>query len=414
MSQRKESIFIFISYADEDKRYYEDLSHHLSALKNQVSINIWHEGEILPGSSREAETIEHLNNAHIILLLISPDFMSTYSHIIQRALERKYRNEAEVIPIYLRHVYWQGTALEALKALPNSEKPITQWRDKNFAYVEVVKGISRVLKEGFSLREKVEPAPEEQERSITIHMETITKTKPTRMPDYSFDWLDYFVDSGRPGEKGHQLKDPKNWHKLLHELYAVRNEINQETTCRLIKAGGKSRLSPWFAFGFIFSSVADYTIEIEIPTQQWRTDAEENPNFSLIVADGQDPLYGETLTGLGNTVAIGISLETTFGEDVQRYLQEQQNEQVNSLLLVHTNPAKLNQAGDAIALANQVKRYASAFVKQHAAQRLLLFYRGPVSGACFIGHRLNKVCREIQIMEYEPAQGYIPSFCLTS
>jgi hypothetical protein len=182
----------------------------------------------------------------------------------------------------------------------------------------------------------------------------------------------------------------------------------------LIKAGGKSRLSPWFAFGFIFSSVADYTIEIEIPTQQWRTDAEENPNFSLIVADGQDPLYGETITGLGNTVAIGISLETTFGEDVQRYLQEQQNEQVNSLLLVHTNPAKLNQAGDAIALANQVKRYASAFVKQHAAQRLLLFYRGPVSGACFIGHRLNKVCREIQIMEYEPAQGYIPSFCLTS
>ena len=177
---------------------------------------------------------------------------------------------------------------------------------------------------------------------------------------------------------------------------------------------GKSRLSPWFAFGFTFSSVADYTIELEIPGQHWRTDAEASADFSLSVADGQDPLYGKTIAGTGNTLAIGISAETTSDQDIRRYLREQQNEPINALLLLHTNPDRLRGAGDAVALANSVKRYASAFVKQHAAQRLLLFYLGPASGACFIGHRLNKVCREIQIMEYQPGQGYAPSFRLTS
>lgn len=253
--------------------------------------------------------------------------------------------------------------------------------------------------------------PEEQERCIAIHMETIAKTKPERTPDYSFDWLDYFVDGDKPGEKGHQLKDPANWNKLLYE---TRNEINQKTTCRLIKVGGKSRLCAWFAFGFTFSSVADYTIELEIPHQQWRTDAEASADFSLSVADGQDPLYGKTIAGTGNTLAIGISADTKSDQDIYRYLQQQQNEQINALLLLHTNPGRLRGAGDAVALANSVKRYASAFVKQHAAQRLLLFYLGPAGGACFIGHRLNKVCREIQIMEYQPGQGYAPSFRLTS
>ncbi len=255
--------------------------------------------------------------------------------------------------------------------------------------------------------------PEEQERYISIYVETIARIQPERTPDYSFKWMNYFIDGDKAGEKGHQLKDPANWNKLLNELYKTRNAINQRSTCRLIRVSGKSRLCAWFAFGFTFSSVADYTLELDIPHQQWRTDAEASADFSLSIADGQDPLYGETIAGTGNTLAIGISAETKSDQDIRRYL-EQQNEQVNALLLLQTNPGRLRDAGDAVALANSVKRYASAFVKQHAAQRLLLFYLGPTSGACFIGYRLNKVCPEIQIMEYQPGQGYAPSFRLTS
>jgi hypothetical protein len=51
------------------------------------------------------------------------------------------------------------------------------------------------------------------------------------------------------------------------------------------------------------------------------------------------------------------------------------------------------------------------FVKRRNAMRLLLYYFGPLSGACFIGHQLNAVCRQIQIME-DQQPGYAPAFLL--
>lgn len=74
-------------------------------------------------------------------------------------------------------------------------------------------------------------------------------------------------------------------------------------------------------------------------------------------------------------------------------------------------PSRLRSAGDIVALARQAKHYMREFVKLWNAKRLLLFYFGPLSGACFIGHRLNAVCREIQIMEHQQP-GYAPSFLL--
>ena len=69
----------------------------------------------------------------------------------------------------------------------------------------------------------------------------------------------------------------------------------------------------------------------------------------------------------------------------------------------------LRDAGDAVALADGVKTVMRDFVKRHGAKRVLLYYLGPISGACFIGHRLNAVCREVQVMEWSDPN-YVPSF----
>ncbi|HZF11314.1 MAG TPA: hypothetical protein VFE33_21180 [Thermoanaerobaculia bacterium] len=53
-----------------------------------------------------------------------------------------------------------------------------------------------------------------------------------------------------------------------------------------------------------------------------------------------------------------------------------------------------------------------AFAREHEARRLLFYYYGPLSGACFLGHQLNAVAREIQVME-DQQPGYAPSFLLT-
>lgn len=124
--------------------------------------------------------------------------------------------------------------------------------------------------------------PKEQERCVTIHMETIARIKPPHTEtDHHIDWVDEFVDKN-PQEKGHQLHNPENWNaKLLPHLRKVKEQVALETTCLLVRASGRSRLSAWFAFGYTFSGVAGYTIELDIPQQNWRTDARENEDFLL-------------------------------------------------------------------------------------------------------------------------------------
>ena len=175
-----------------------------------------------------------------------------------------------------------------------------------------------------------------------------------------------------------------------------------------------SRLSAWFAFGYCFSEVARYTIEVDQLGNLWRTDAVANPDFQVVAASSDHLPDGEILDGEGDTVAVGISVTEPIDEDVRAYLSERK-EKVASLLLIR--PTRdlgrecLQRAGDVVALADGVKELTRAFVKRWKARRLLVFYFGPLSGACFLGHRLNAVCQEVQIME-DQQPGYAPSFML--
>ena len=54
---------------------------------------------------------------------------------MKQALERHKRGEAKVIPIILRHVYWQGI-LGNLQALPTDAKPVKSWPDVDEAFFD--------------------------------------------------------------------------------------------------------------------------------------------------------------------------------------------------------------------------------------------------------------------------------------
>src|SRR5947208_10061471 len=98
---------IFFCYAHEDETLLNKLKAHLRPLQRQGLIDVWHDRDINAGQEWEQEISKHLNEAQIILLLISPDFMDSdycYSKEMQRALERHEHREARVIPIILRHV----------------------------------------------------------------------------------------------------------------------------------------------------------------------------------------------------------------------------------------------------------------------------------------------------------------------
>src|SRR5690348_16403014 len=102
---------IFLCYAREDELLLERLKTHLSPLRRKGLIDIWYDREINAGTKWEEEIDKHLNDANIVLLLISPDFINSdycYGTEMQRALERDSLGEAIVIPIILRPVHWQA------------------------------------------------------------------------------------------------------------------------------------------------------------------------------------------------------------------------------------------------------------------------------------------------------------------
>lgn len=125
-------------------------------MKRQGLTIEWSDRKIGAGMEWSGEIKTHLNTSHIILLLVSPDFMVSdycYDIEVKRAMERHQADEARVIPIILRQVYWEGAPFGGLQALPKDAKPVlsSYWHNLDEAFFDVALGIRRVVEE---LREK--------------------------------------------------------------------------------------------------------------------------------------------------------------------------------------------------------------------------------------------------------------------
>jgi len=141
-------IKIFYCYAHEDRALRDRIDQHLSGLKRRGHVVVWYDREILAGMEWEREIERRLSTAHIILLLVSADFMSSdycYGKEMQRALEMHEQGKVRVLPILLRPVDWQDAPFAKLQLLPTGAKPITRWLDPEDALEDVAKQIRAVV-----------------------------------------------------------------------------------------------------------------------------------------------------------------------------------------------------------------------------------------------------------------------------
>jgi len=142
------SIKLFISYAHRDEDLRLELDDHLSNLQRQQIISGWHDRRIAPGQEWADQIDNALNEAQIILLLISARFMASdycYAKEMVRAIERHDAGEAVVIPIILSACDWQGAPFSKLQPLPKDARPIKNWNDRDEAWLDVVRGLRRVI-----------------------------------------------------------------------------------------------------------------------------------------------------------------------------------------------------------------------------------------------------------------------------
>src|SRR6266436_1082626 len=150
ITKKTKTIEVFYSNAHEDENLRNKLAKHLKLLQRQNLIIEWYDRETSAGEEWKHKIDSHLNTAQIILLLVSPDFITSdycYDTEMMRAMERHEKQEARVIPIILRPVEWHDAPFGKLEPLPKDGKPITKWPDTDDALLDVARGIRRVVEE---------------------------------------------------------------------------------------------------------------------------------------------------------------------------------------------------------------------------------------------------------------------------
>ncbi|MDU0457788.1 MAG: COR domain-containing protein [Geobacteraceae bacterium] len=139
---------LFISYSHKDERYRDELRGALTAYERKKEIEVWDDTRIEPGQKWEAEILGKLEQADIIVLLLSNDFIKSdycMQKEMQRALERDAAGECAIVPIVVRDCRFDMLQVGKMQAILPNAKPIKKHRDRDAAWLEVTKQLDRVI-----------------------------------------------------------------------------------------------------------------------------------------------------------------------------------------------------------------------------------------------------------------------------
>jgi hypothetical protein len=150
MSISDRAAIVFYSYSHRDEKFRDSLANHLSILRRKGLIKEWYDRKITGGEEWNEAIDMHLEEADIILLLVSSEFVASdycWGKEVRKALERHDASKARVIPIIIRPTDWSGAPFRRLQALPKDGKAVTLWSNRDSAWVDISKGIRKVIEE---------------------------------------------------------------------------------------------------------------------------------------------------------------------------------------------------------------------------------------------------------------------------
>ncbi len=152
-----QSVTLFISYAHRDEGLKTQLDKHLTPLKLQKIIEKWSDRQIEGGQDWAHQIDSNLKSADIILLLVSPDFVSSEYCAgveLQEAMKRYRSGDAVVVPVILEPCDWKWLDFGKLQATPKDGKAITDWPNINSAFLDVINNIRQIAQGLLDQRQK--------------------------------------------------------------------------------------------------------------------------------------------------------------------------------------------------------------------------------------------------------------------
>lgn len=173
---------VFIGSAQADATHVDILKKHLKLYERQNLIQIWDESMIRAGEERNSRIEEELHAAEIILLLFSADLLAedfVWGAEMTKVLEKVKRKEVQFIPILVRPSGFVDTQFSTYAAVPERNKPISNYNNKDEAWTIVVEQIKRSIQHT--------PNP-----TTTQHQ----KPEPEMIPQTLIDEVNNFISKG--------------------------------------------------------------------------------------------------------------------------------------------------------------------------------------------------------------------------
>ena len=124
---------IFISYSHKDEKWKERLVSHLEVLEIEGYFTLWDDSKIDFGDNWFHKIEKELNEARIVMLMISKDFLISdfiCNEEVPRILERRQREGLRVIPLIVKPCAWEAVKwLSSIQAAPKGGKPLSTKKD---------------------------------------------------------------------------------------------------------------------------------------------------------------------------------------------------------------------------------------------------------------------------------------------
>lgn len=124
---------VFVSYSHQDEEWKGRIMEALKPLEQQQRIAAWHDRKLLPGEAWDGRIKHELNQADVILFLVSPAFIgSPYCREVEvrRAVERSDAGEAVLVPIIVRRCEFQKEPFARFQTYPIDGSPLDESPDQ--------------------------------------------------------------------------------------------------------------------------------------------------------------------------------------------------------------------------------------------------------------------------------------------
>lgn len=181
MNTNIKKINVFISYSHKNMKYKEKLLISLEALKQSYNIEAWHDGMIDAGGNIDDSVKKAMNNANIVLLLVTDSFMASHYCIkveLNNAIKREQQGKCIVVPVMFQETVLSDT-LSFVKhnRIPEDGKPIaTGFKNQNQGCTHAVNMLKDMIDIKFPKCKKISST------ASTVKSQKVTKPKNDIQP----------------------------------------------------------------------------------------------------------------------------------------------------------------------------------------------------------------------------------------